>query len=58
MKAVFADADMVSKVRKAVAYLKFLTHVALVVAEVLLHRRIPIPLMDKSFHKIFQEEDK
>ena len=55
-KTMFANDEIVSKVRETAPYLTFLTQVTLVLVEILLHRGIPIPLMDESFVKLFMKK--
>ena len=55
-KTLFANDEIVSKVRETAPYLTFLTQVTLVLVEILLHRGIPIPLMDESFVKLFMKK--
>lgn len=52
-KTLFADAKIASKVRGAIPYLTFVTHVTLVPIDVLLHLGIFILLMDeRSIRKL------
>lgn len=56
---LFQNERVVMRLREAAPYLSFISHIALVSMEVLLHRRIAMPVMEgtlsESCQKIFSE---